>query len=137
MNTSSSCCTYLTQLTSWSMLHLFSDLPLQKCRETLASCGISDGDVLQVLPAQQQRQQAPAAQQRQQQQQQPAAAPPSMAIGPDGSAVSPAAFIAAVKGDAALMGSLRMNRPKLAQMIMEDDVAGLQEELRMSHRWDA
>jgi len=57
-----------------------------------------------------------------------------MALNPDGSARSPAAFISTVKADPHTMSMLEQNNPRLARMIREEDISGLQEELRNLHR---
>lgn len=108
------------------------------CSQKLGASGVGDNDIIQVLPGQApQRQRAPQQQQQQAPQQQQAQAPqqnPALQMNPDGSAVSPMAFISTIKADANALSMLAVNNPGLHKAIRDEDVAAVQDALRQMHR---
>eukprot|EP00878_Enallax_costatus_P007667 GHUV01008027.1.p1 GENE.GHUV01008027.1~~GHUV01008027.1.p1 ORF type:complete len:353 (+),score=118.29 GHUV01008027.1:419-1477(+) len=95
--------------------------------QTLASLGVTDGELLMLMPMQQ-RQEAAGGQRRAQQQQ--AQQDPMLELAEDGSAKVPAAFIQAVKGRAEVMASIQQANPTLAAAIRNEDITAMQQELR-------
>ncbi|KIZ00728.1 hypothetical protein MNEG_7230, partial [Monoraphidium neglectum] len=102
--------------------------------QALAAAGAADGAMIMLLPA-------PAAggggggaragqgqgqQQQRQQQQQQQRADPMLDLNPDGTAKSPAAFIQALKGNAAQLAALQAHNPALARAVRDEDVVALQ-----------
>lgn len=91
--------------------------------DTLGASGVGDQDVIQMVPAQAQ---AGGGQQRR---------APDVGLNADGSARDPAAFIAAVRADAATMGNLRVQNPRFADAVQANDTNTVQELLRAMHKW--
>jgi hypothetical protein len=74
----------------------------------LESCGVNDGDILQLMPSNQQQQQ-------QQQQQRPRPGDAAMELNADGSAMNPAALMASLRSDPQKMLALESNSPFIAK----------------------
>ena len=73
----------------------------------MATAGVNDGDMLQLLPQQQQ--------QGGQQQQQPGQDSNPMAFNDDGSSKNPAALMAALRGDPRQLSAIEESNPPLAK----------------------
>lgn len=100
-------------------------------RDKISQSGISEGDVIMLLPLQQQASSQPRDQQsRSAGRERPN---PAIALNPDGSAVSPAAFIHHLKQDPGVLLGVQQNNPRLAKAIRDEDVEVVQEELRRVH----
>lgn len=91
---------------------------------------VSPGDVLMLVPAQAPPQPA----QGRQRAAAPPNTPPALALNPDGSAVAPAALVQHLKQDPRYMQTLEATNPQLAKLIRDEDLAGLQDELRRVHQ---
>ena len=104
---------------------LLNAAPLQGDEKTLGSLGLSNGDLVMLLPAGGLA--APAAAGTA-----PAANPMALNAA-DGTAVNPSAFLANLRRDTATMGQLRMQNPSLARAIENNDVEALQSYLRQAH----
>ncbi|GAX77711.1 hypothetical protein CEUSTIGMA_g5154.t1 [Chlamydomonas eustigma] len=88
---------------------------------TLGSCGINDGDIIQLVPSNQQ----------QQQRQEPRANDAAMELNADGSAKNPAALMSSLRSDPQKMLALESNSPFIAKAIKEEDISAFQQGLRM------
>lgn len=100
-------------------------LPPTANGQTLSSLGVSDGELLMLLPMQQ-TQGAAGGQRRPQQQQQQQQHDPMLELAEDGSAKVPAAFIQAVKGKPEVMASILNANPNLAAAIRNEDINAMQ-----------
>lgn len=103
------------------LVHHGKPLPAAAAGQTLSAAGVSDGDVLMLLPLQPSGQQGRSGNQQQQQEHNP-----MMELAEDGSAKAPAAFIQAVKAQPRMMAALQQSNPALASAIRDEDISVMQ-----------
>ncbi len=92
--------------------------------QKLAAAGVADGDLLMLMPRGPPPVQGGGAAGADGGQR--AAQDPAMVLNADGSAQAPAAFIQAVKANAALMTQFQQINPALARAVRDDDISALQ-----------
>jgi DNA damage-inducible protein 1 len=94
---------------------------LLKSGQRLTAAGVSDGDMIMLVPPMAPQGANQGGQQQQQQQRNP-----FTELNADGSAKAPVAFIQQIKGNQQLMGQLQHQNPSLAAAIRNEDVEALQ-----------